>query len=361
MDNERIQRLIEIQNALIEFICDPDNPLDDVEQAELKQKVAWSCSDQAIAAWINRSSSIRALIAPIVEYLVNHPGARQQLKDAFGHDFSFHEHKDDETFSFAFRQLDENLKSLLKSLMVFMYENLGGSGYSKSLMQDSIAFKRGDFILLWEEQNSSLNVCPACDGKAPDLIGGKRESDVDHFLPKSKYPLLALHPHNLVPICIECNQRIKSDIDPIEYKGVASLTNGFLPYNTADTISLIDVTCERDDAGAMYVMITAKDNAHAIRAISLNLVFALEERWSGRIDEVKKEVIDGLREATYGFQRIIQYEEIDSEQYVKEILESTIKYAEFGSRPNRVIYQSYIRFSLADDVEVSELDAIFNM
>ena len=38
--------------------------------------------------------------------------------------------------------------------------------------------------------------CPICGGKLKQL---------DHFLPKSKFPLLCVTPENLVPLCIDCN------------------------------------------------------------------------------------------------------------------------------------------------------------
>lgn len=361
MENNRIQRLIKIQSALIDFICDPDNPLDDIEQAELQQKVTQVCPDRAVAAWINRKNSkIRSLIKPVVEYLVENPNARSHLEATFRNDFSFHEHNGDNTFLFNFSKLDDDLKKLLKTMMIFMYDNLVNDGYSDSLMQDGTAFTRGDFILIWEEQNSSLNVCPACDGKAPDRQGGERKSDLDHYLPKSKYPLLALHPHNLVPICIECNQRIKMEKNPIEHDNMELLTNSFLPYGLIAAIDLINVSCKRDSAGAMYIVITAKDNAYTIPVISLNSIFALEERWSGRIDEVKKEFVELLCEVSHGFQHLKQHEAINSEEYLKSMLESIVGRVDFGSRPNRVIYQSFIRFSLVDNIEFSELDAMLN-
>ena len=47
--------------------------------------------------------------------------------------------------------------------------------------------------------------CPFC--------GHRRVRTLDHFLPKSKYPVFSILSHNLVPACIECNKD-KNDDDP---------------------------------------------------------------------------------------------------------------------------------------------------
>ena len=48
----------------------------------------------------------------------------------------------------------------------------------------------------------SKGICPICD------LG--QVSNLDHYLPKSKYPIYAVTPYNLVPICRDCNS-IKGD------------------------------------------------------------------------------------------------------------------------------------------------------
>lgn len=46
--------------------------------------------------------------------------------------------------------------------------------------------------------------CPLCDL-------GVEPSELDHFLPKSQYPLLSVTPENLIPSCIVCNKRKSSN------------------------------------------------------------------------------------------------------------------------------------------------------
>lgn len=56
----------------------------------------------------------------------------------------------------------------------------------------------------------SGKVCPYCNRNYVYVDGRVRGCDFDHFLPKSKYPLLAASFYNLIPACPICN-RFKKD------------------------------------------------------------------------------------------------------------------------------------------------------
>jgi 5-methylcytosine-specific restriction endonuclease McrA len=55
------------------------------------------------------------------------------------------------------------------------------------------------------KESSPYNICPLC--------GHRTVEQVDHYLPKSKYPSLVVLPINLVPSCEKCN-KIKLDDSP---------------------------------------------------------------------------------------------------------------------------------------------------
>jgi len=84
-------------------------------------------------------------------------------------------------------------------------------------------------------QNVNGNVCKACGMEklaafragVPD--GEQWRADYDHQLCKSKYPIFAVHPYNLIPLCTVCNQDAKKAKDLFRH------TNGndrlaFYPY-----------------------------------------------------------------------------------------------------------------------------------
>lgn len=67
-------------------------------------------------------------------------------------------------------------------------------------------------------QSSDLFICPYCSRSYIGVIESKKGSksitpDLDHFYPKSRYPFLAVTLSNLIPSCLFCNQRAKSNID----------------------------------------------------------------------------------------------------------------------------------------------------
>lgn len=64
-------------------------------------------------------------------------------------------------------------------------------------------------------------VCPYCGRQRINVasLPGKRPSKppIDHFLPKRKYPFLAVSFYNLIPCCTNCNELAnKGDFDPLE-------------------------------------------------------------------------------------------------------------------------------------------------
>jgi hypothetical protein len=81
------------------------------------------------------------------------------------------------------------------------------------------SFGAQEFLTAFKAANSKLFICPACDeSKYSTNTNNAIQTDIDHYLPKSKYPHLACHPYNLVPICPICNQRIKRESDPLTYQ-----------------------------------------------------------------------------------------------------------------------------------------------
>jgi len=357
-DNKRIVRLTQIVNELIEFVCHPDNPFCEDEPNDLKSRIVATCPDPLMADWIGNPQGkfLKQKITAVVQYVAAHPDQRNLLSSAFQHDVAYHQHLNDTSFAFEFSQLDQELQSRIHFLMVWLYENLEDNGYPIVVMGDGQPFSRGNYLVLWEERNGTLNVCPACDGKKPD-IGRKKHrlSDLDHFLPKSVYPLLALHPRNLVPICIECNQRIKGDTDPLADNGAVSFSHSFHPYAAPAAIDVIEVTCQRDFNGVPQVRIEDRDlGGQSARVVSLNRLFDLDNRWTGRIPEVEASLLDKIS----GWVDSFVSADIPTEEKHKAIrdgVDADRDRVKVGSQPNRILYRSYLSFVMLDAAEFEQM------
>jgi len=119
-------------------------------------------------------------------------------------------------------QTKQDIKEGLE--IVFSYETFTKDGFN---LRDGI--KWNNYSLT---QNLNLTVCPYCNRNwintvtevikegAPTKITSPQ---LDHFLSKSKFPLLRLSFYNLIPSCETCNARLKKDID-------FSLTTHLHPY-----------------------------------------------------------------------------------------------------------------------------------
>ena len=65
----------------------------------------------------------------------------------------------------------------------------------------------------WLSEELKVDTCPYCNRQYTFTINSKKKTrpQFDHFLPKSKYPYLALSFYNLVPCCPVCNLIKKED------------------------------------------------------------------------------------------------------------------------------------------------------
>lgn len=72
-------------------------------------------------------------------------------------------------------------------------------------------------------------------GRCP-ICGGGKLKNLDHFLPKSKYPLLCVTPINLIPTCRDCNMEKGAEVSD-DYYAIP-----FHPYLEAMTDKWIECT-----------------------------------------------------------------------------------------------------------------------
>jgi hypothetical protein len=93
--------------------------------------------------------------------------------------------------------------------------------FSKEKMESNGTVK----MSYWLAKKLGVRVCPYCNQQYTFTItnGKGIRPEFDHFLPKSKFPLLALSFYNLIPSCHNCNH-VKSDEN-------FSLNNNLYPYS----------------------------------------------------------------------------------------------------------------------------------
>lgn len=119
-----------------------------------------------------------------------------------------------------------------KEFCIYFYENLSDDGLDGSLFFANIRYNRDAFFYEFEQANPDQYVCAICDEHDfMTILRGKYHSDIEHYFPKARYPHLACHPGNLIPICSSCNTAHRNK-DPMEKEDGPrrSLSSIFLPY-----------------------------------------------------------------------------------------------------------------------------------
>lgn len=208
---------------------------------------------------------------------------RQKIYQALKKDMQFESYININSFCFLEKNLSEEQLNKVKDLIVHLYEQLFYKGKTQAL---GVSFSYHDFKEGLFVNNTEL-VCPACLGYRDNL---KETGEVDHYLPKAKYPALTFHPINLAVICDECNgTSIKGECDPLEN---ADLTEVYLPYLRAaeDETQLAVVGV----GGMRKMVMLPRYPSHKVekRIENLDKLFHLSKRWTKRMENCfEKEMI----------------------------------------------------------------------
>lgn len=147
-------------------------------------------------------------------------------------------------------------------------------------------FDRRQFVETCQQENYG-RVCPFCDG---DMDGPQ----VDHWLPKSKYPALVCHPKNLVPVCYRCNSReCKGEKVPLDMASSHPFDNWFHPYERA-AHGNFTVTVD-----GTHISLTNCDSVQQTRLDNFDRLVKLTQRWweeyKSQADRYLKQLADKVR------------------------------------------------------------------
>lgn len=115
--------------------------------------------------------------------------------------------KDYDTFN-----ISKICSDTLKDLLIKKYENIDCRSKDFKDRFGHLNFKQA-FIKNYFEGEQPR--CCFCGQILEETLNKNNEkciiADIEHILPKSKFPQFALHPNNLAPCCKDCNEVIKGD------------------------------------------------------------------------------------------------------------------------------------------------------
>lgn len=105
----------------------------------------------------------------------------------------------------------ETLRTMAASERMEMKKTFFKEMYQKDFQSGSAS--KGEYCAAQMVSMLDIRVCPYCDRNLINNIKRKKDGKIlrgnqlDHFFPKSKYPMLAMCFYNLIPVCASCNLR----------------------------------------------------------------------------------------------------------------------------------------------------------
>lgn len=111
------------------------------------------------------------------------------------------------------------------------------------------------------------DVCVLCGGEV-------KQPDVDHWVGKGAFPLLAVCADNLLPICGECNEAPQKGQKPVHTGG--HFNEWFHPYLAHANGALL----LRYDDASLSILVESNDPLHAPKVRNLDALLNLTERWT---------------------------------------------------------------------------------
>lgn len=281
---EALWRVVELQGALLELAC-TQNPRD---TAVLRTRFP-----EDVVNWLWQRE--QKLLTPLVPFSAHTDlPEKQEILEAFRHDIRYRDHFDDPSFVFALQPQAPGASDLVKGVSNWLknfYDVLSKSGipsvvtgYHQDISQQVIL---GEF----DAANVDMRVCPVCDGTWMERTGTGIIGSVDHFLPRSSYPALSVHPLNLLPICVVCNEKVKMAKNPLTEGRERNLPDIFHPY-IRPARGLVSLSV---DTVRPWTFVSAGQATEAQLSTFPDL-FTLPERWEARLDEIDRLVRRRLRD-----------------------------------------------------------------
>ena len=377
---DQLECVLDFQQHLLAFACDSNTPVSPDPQAVIaefgKDIGDWLC--KRLWGSQQKQQKFYKQLVTVIAYVKQCPLESQKIVEAFEGDRDYYHQLDNSAFEFKYGNLDAEARKVLAPLMVSFYEKLLYVGFPPFIHQgQDRLLNRAILLQEFRRANPRLQVCPGCDGprtRSDDDEGdedeedeaneddereeedddeGKDLSDIDHFFPKKAYPFFSIHPFNLVPLCTDCNVKVKRQKDPVDVHGPDELSRTFLPF-VKPAVSLIEVSVSRKRNGKPVVYIRDKEQTGSRRVDNLDRVFKLRRYW-------KKRLLRMFDLMQYQLSEVRAHEKLTGEGSGEKIVRQKL-YEYLGDYENNVgfiehllIHGSYARYAIDNPKEFEAL------
>lgn len=251
-------------------------------------------SRPGIADWLlqefrGRQKNKQGLQRAVAE-LFRLPAARRRaVADAVAHDMEFWQAGDGAGFYLQTAALPEGERALLHDFFLYFNDVVLARKRGPRLNGRDCPATRAELSLDYYQINPVLNqICPVCLSQRRNAV---RENELDHYFPKSVYPVLAVHPWNLMYICKECNQTYKKDRDCLS-DGSRALESVYRPYrDTVREHAALEFHWKPGEEHEWVRLRPAVGRGGEMEKISnFDALFQLEERWSIDAERIYEEL-----------------------------------------------------------------------
>jgi hypothetical protein len=289
-----LMSILDLVEALIDHLATCDGPV--LSGADLEAAAACAKLPDAVQLL----EGLRAYVETLLRRTT--PADRALLAAAIKNDRRFDQNVDSNSYRLQYPGLSARIREHATPLLVAFYERVRSRGIAvlseggDELMINREMLERGFF-----ERNAGIRACPVCMEAeiALSAEGAASTTDCDHYLPKYLYGPLAVHPQNLVFICLLCNQRRKGRRDPLTGLGAnaararriaaGALRTSYLPYRRP-ALPELKVTFTREG-----VTLGAETPSACERVANLDRVFGLARAWGEVLPRAEREMFEELK------------------------------------------------------------------
>ncbi|MCH7296166.1 hypothetical protein [Acinetobacter higginsii] len=149
------------------------------------------------------------------------------------------------------------------------------------------------------------NICKACGigqlapFRANIGLENQWRADYDHQLCKSKYPLFAVHPDNLIPLCDVCNQDAKKAKDLFIAEDT-SLRYSFYPFSEeAHSYVLLEIENLRDPSPNVKVSWNTGDSILISKLHTWDNIYEIKNRVEGEFRNLDQIIENEIQPESY--------------------------------------------------------------
>ncbi len=325
-----LECILDFQESLLVYACSHTEVTRDHLETEFGSE---------IAAWLHDNRQM--VLDPLKHFMseASQPD-KETVLARFRHDRQFSYFYDDPSYQFQLVTTPESPAHLtqIKQWLNGYYSQLRQSGYHPAFCgHQAEPFCERDWWNGYYQENPKRFTCAICDA---DINAGGRT--IDHFLPKSQYPALSVHPANLVPLCKPCNSEVKRDKDPLEGR---SLRQVFLPYYR-DIRSEIRLEFSKSlDGGYQVRLFPIRDEPDIQERINcLTQIFDLPRRWEKAISAISETAFSQVRFYLQALQDTGNPVNVDTlRDSIAKTCSSMEK--EWGKIPNRYLATEWLRWA----------------